>query len=682
MWFCLLNRGSTDATRHAHQLITALIKDPDQELMELLPKYKTPNKALAACPSTTTVSVLSNSNVTASPGKVKSPRMQSGSGKVVSTQPPMSIGVFVVTTTMLQAQHQANMLTTTNSRAVTAHSQVACTAAAASKHPSTAARQLFPSEKKTLASTSVAAKPVVTYTTAHTTNSMPQTSAATYTTFASKVWDGKPGNGGGKSVNTAASMSKPGTPQPVPATSSVAQTTSVMSSSPAEYSPFMTSSIFSQAQQGVWGSSQPLESRMNFASVTAGVASRPSSTPGIPVSDAEFDPNLPAKAPGYRANFNASTAPPISLSEIEGARTPAYRGSMGSLGSIQNDIDKAPGSNKPQMSPSRDDLDLLNSRAPGYKPMGLGPTPADMTAPVSVFSSVVTSVGTDREVAFGEHSRAPGYKPPISRPNQADINAFRSLPSPSHTMPNFIPSMPAGLIASTVSMYPPGLQGNYQLGQVPPRPSITPPAPATPPIQSNLNPNAPDFNITQGARGFNPNNQANFRPPLFDAQMPPGLSRYPFGHVGAGMSGLGTQVCVQGMAPPGIEQPARLYSSHPEHHTGSLSTTSTSSVGTSSRDEGSPVPQSSPVASPRSSNASSPTEQHVKSFIEERKLPRPIGTERARRNQPGLAPSAMGDMGAMGAIWASIAGNTAPGTKAQCLTESDPEISVIFYKLF
>uniref|UniRef100_A0ABM0GZC7 Ankyrin repeat domain-containing protein 17-like n=1 Tax=Saccoglossus kowalevskii TaxID=10224 RepID=A0ABM0GZC7_SACKO len=33
-------RGSADATRQAHQLITALIKDPDKELMEIMPKMK------------------------------------------------------------------------------------------------------------------------------------------------------------------------------------------------------------------------------------------------------------------------------------------------------------------------------------------------------------------------------------------------------------------------------------------------------------------------------------------------------------------------------------------------------------------------------------------------------------------------------------------------------------------
>lgn len=40
MFFVPFNRGSADATKQAHSLITALIKDPDVDIQQMLPKSK------------------------------------------------------------------------------------------------------------------------------------------------------------------------------------------------------------------------------------------------------------------------------------------------------------------------------------------------------------------------------------------------------------------------------------------------------------------------------------------------------------------------------------------------------------------------------------------------------------------------------------------------------------------
>nr|XP_042905187.1 ankyrin repeat and KH domain-containing protein 1 isoform X1 [Parasteatoda tepidariorum] len=99
------------------------------------------------------------------------------------------------------------------------------------------------------------------------------------------------------------------------------------------------------------------------------------------------------------------------------------------------------------------------------------------------------------------------------------------------------------------------------------------------------------------------------------------------------------------------------------------SSNNTPSVGTSSKDEGSPMASMSPSASPQGSNLPSPTGMNMQenpnpagTIGEDRKLPRPIGTERAQRKNPiygGVSDHTTG-------IWAfNSAGRSAaemPGT--------------------
>ncbi|XP_022247672.1 ankyrin repeat domain-containing protein 17-like isoform X2 [Limulus polyphemus] len=77
------------------------------------------------------------------------------------------------------------------------------------------------------------------------------------------------------------------------------------------------------------------------------------------------------------------------------------------------------------------------------------------------------------------------------------------------------------------------------------------------------------------------------------------------------------------------------------HRQNHRSASTTPSVGTSSKDGGSPVAVSSPSGSSQGSNLGSPTgvgtDHH--GIVEDRKLPRPIGTERAQKKNPGYGLS-------------------------------------------
>ena len=71
-----------------------------------------------------------------------------------------------------------------------------------------------------------------------------------------------------------------------------------------------------------------------------------------------------------------------------------------------------------------------------------------------------------------------------------------------------------------------------------------------------------------------------------------------------------------------------------------------------SSDDGSPVPPGSNEVSPVPSSNPSPTD-HMRVIGDDRRLPRPIGTERTMKKppmQPGF-PGGMGDAPSAGGIW-------------------------------
>ncbi|XP_077999520.1 ankyrin repeat domain-containing protein 17-like isoform X2 [Glandiceps talaboti] len=89
-------RGSADATRQAHQLITALIKDPDKELMEIMPKSKKSHSTggvstpvtitmTTVMSSKSTSSIKSSSHSTKNTTSVKSVKSSSSSKTKIST---------------------------------------------------------------------------------------------------------------------------------------------------------------------------------------------------------------------------------------------------------------------------------------------------------------------------------------------------------------------------------------------------------------------------------------------------------------------------------------------------------------------------------------------------------------------------------------------------------------------
>ena len=347
-----------------------------------------------------------------------------------------------------------------------------------------AVRALF-SEKGTNSTQDKAstAKSTVTYTQA----SMAKTKVVTSTmptTFAAKV-DNRTTSGGnpgtpkmqpklhGMGVQNSKSAPQPGKsePQPLPIKSTPGNmqgqgqqrggTTSNMSgglhmsSAPAEYSPF--NNLFSQLQERVIGKK---EDQMNFASVAAaGVVpqERPLSSGGsvpVPPKDMHSDPNLIAKAPGYKAPGQRTTSPQVN--ELEPNKAPGYKGGFSPQQSQSDPL------SEPHKSPNQ--FPGLNHI--GHGPHGHGHPGAGMN--MDAFRVPPPFIPGD----YPDPSRIPGY-----RLSAAQMNAPRSASSTPASMGGQSPK-PMDILSQF------GARDEYSM----------PNQPMTlPRIESTLNPNAPDF---------------------------------------------------------------------------------------------------------------------------------------------------------------------------------------------
>ena len=424
-------------TRQAHNLITALVKDPDKELDQILPKLKLKMPATTAAavttntatftatmwhnsmanniPTVTSSNVASNQvNVATSAASANS-KIAAVTAKTIATTKAAIVTTAATLAAMMPSQNgfanavrqQVQQLpNVVMSRANAAAAAAAiCTgvsngavqAAVPGGLPSSPKRLAAPGTASTASATSVspakgamralftdkqsgasqqqqqnsAANPksTVTYTQA----SMAKTKVVTSTmptTFAAKVDNrttttatpGTPkmqpklqgvdvGVGASQGSKTPTDRQPPmggkSEPQPLP----IKTTTPVsmqgqgghlhhhpgrgsnpgMStggaglgiSAAAEYSPF--NNIFSQLQERVIGKK---EDQMNFASVAAaGVVPPPQErqiNSGPPQHDIHSDPNLIAKAPGYKAPGQRTTSPQVN--ELEPSKAPGYKG--------------------------------------------------------------------------------------------------------------------------------------------------------------------------------------------------------------------------------------------------------------------------------------------------------------------------------------------------------------------
>ncbi|GFU39754.1 ankyrin repeat and KH domain-containing protein 1 [Nephila pilipes] len=488
-----------------------------------------------------------------------------------------------------------------------------------------------------------------------------------------------------------------------------------------QYSPF--SNMFPTVQPSVWGPKDKETSKPNFASVAAsGVTSVASQIQNSNPIQSTLTLSLPqnsetdlvvdaAKAPGYRGNLHIS---PSACSNSSASSNPqvgmSHNSNFGPIGS------------GPRSAPCTPPLGPIGPPSSVSSSARLSTPPAP-SSPPSSGPHLSRSLPESQNVTLNDLPRSlacAGLPPPhlSSQISEAlyhhqgigmssHLNRLQSYPmastlaSPGGTNTTFSQNTP---LSSVGSILPEGANnGNMQV------------------VQSNLNPNAPDFSsrasLLMAQHGppmhhiarmpSGPNNfQDNAVPPHLAAQFRPilasggginpgfplhamanaqaAINRFPF-HVPNHQqqtefnhnNAAGAMNSVSGLSQDAETMPllSMVASNYPHavpivpgsnnipHYQGmqtmmgirpnQRSSSTTPSVGTSSKDEGSPMATMSPSASPQGSNLSSPTGLNMQenpnpagTIGEDRKLPRPIGMERAQRKNPMF-----GGVSDVGGIW-------------------------------
>ncbi|GBM44967.1 Ankyrin repeat domain-containing protein 17 [Araneus ventricosus] len=487
--------------------------------------------------------------------------------------------------------------------------------------------------------------------------------------------------------------------------------TSGQSSVPLEYLPF--NSLFASKVPGpIWPLTKEKEaSKPNFASVAAsGVTSVASQIQNSNPVQSTLTLSLPqnsesdlivdaAKAPGYRGNLHIS---PSACSNSSASSNPQV--------GISHNSNFGPIGSGPRSAPCTPPLGPIGPPSSVSSSTRLSTPPAP-SSPPSAGPHLSRSLPESQSVTLNELPRSLACAAlPSHLPSQlsetlyhhqgigmsSHLNRLQSYPmastlaSPGGTNTTFSQNTP---LSSVGNLLPEGASnGNMQV------------------VQSNLNPNAPDFSsrasllmaqhgppmhhmarMPSGPNNFQDNAvphhlAAPFRPilasggginpgyPLHamaNAQAQAAINRFGFhlpnhqqqtdfnpnnatGTIGS-VSGLSQEAdtmpllsMVSGYHPPTPLVPG---SGNIPHYQGmqtmmgmrpnQRSSSTTPSVGTSSKDEGSPMAPMSPSASPQGSNLSSPTGMNMQEIPhpagaigEDRKLPRPIGMERAQKKNP------------------------------------------------
>ncbi|XP_064628158.1 ankyrin repeat domain-containing protein 17-like isoform X2 [Lineus longissimus] len=647
-------KGSADSTRQAHNLVASLIKDPDMELTEILPKTKNRPQPVGVSSSSSLqaqvpIGVFMMPVTTPQNGQVPSSHMNSlisiqsttihsvvqSSTVTQKTTLVTAGGTPVITQAWKATSSKRKMSSSSISTNINPVPSSATMIVPGSKSPSTVSRQLFPDKKGVHIVTTTTVKSIGTFTSA---SSSSKTRMVNHTPPAVSLKSDV-----NKSLNFTGkqhAMSGKVDHQPLPIKSTPGQAMHgvppTMSSSgantPGEYSPF-NSNLFSHVKDEVLGKKGDYqgENRMNFASVAAaGVVPPTGSTPPPPP---ETDPNLQAKAPGF--GMPRPSSPSSQRNEADLAKAPGYKGPMHGPPAVTTAF----------TSPS-----VLTNLTSTISSQGSIPSATLLqTAVNSMAHYSVPPISSMRSSAMDvDFAKMAGLRSGMQSSQSLSPRSGSSTPgAPS---PRTFGSMGMGM------GLPMGIGMGMGMGMEYPPSSLTPGSlrdeystphqPMTlPKISSTLNPNAPDFApdftmrffkpgmpaFMQGA-GPGPMHQAGFggTPP---GAPPQGTFPHNFGpdfNPAAMMSGF-SQSGSFPQAPGPSSRPSQFSPLPP----GNRSACTTPSVGTSSRDGNSPNPQQSAETSPLPSSSPSPTD-HLKGDDRNRSL-RPIGGERALKKPTGPA---------------------------------------------
>ena len=605
----VLIKDLAESIRQAQQLTSALIKELEKEFNELMTKFRAANAAAKAGASATTTRVKTAPVLSSAAASVAQPKVTRAATTIASSKPtqtapssgqlapvPSTVAWGAINTLIVAASSpKRTAVPTSGSKTppVTSSSVlVQQPQQQQQQQKSGAVRQLFPEATTVVApvakkavtqpsgtnsgSAAAVVKPVVSYSTAGSTTSIPTTSGAASTRTTPVVAGQNPaptkpspqqmapqvGKSSDKTSPTTSATGQQVPTQQQPATSlssqfaqlvssqaqqqttsssaTVTTSNSLVSSRPSsaspvqDYSPF--NNLFSKvAQQSMWNKEQQQGSKSskNFASVAAaGVSPVPSKTPS----------SVPSSLSS--ASHPADSGQPMHV--VDAAKAPGYRGNLTATSQSQGDMStmdlptslasSAPGTPIPSSCPIRAPVgSRLHPLTPPPRigtPPPFNPTPIQPIGPVGTRNmlSNQTSVGIPPDSIMMPPptvpSLAPGgpsavrMRPTASAgrmheqpPQQQQQQAqFDGLPMPNPFYGMSRPSGPMG-----------GGGGGENMRQAPSFPLA--PGMGGPPRYNNpslstsfsastkLNPNAPDFATRGGGSSGGP--QQGYPAPMF-----------------------------------------------------------------------------------------------------------------------------------------------------------------------
>ena len=605
----VLIKDLAESIRQAQQLTSALIKELEKEFNELMTKFRAANAAAKAGASATTTRVKTAPVLSSAAASVAQPKVTRAATTIASSKPtqtapssgqlapvPSTVAWGAINTLIVAASSpKRTAVPTSGSKTppVTSSSVlVQQPQQQQQQQKSGAVRQLFPEATTVVApvakkavtqpsgtnsgSAAAVVKPVVSYSTAGSTTSIPTTSGAASTRTTPVVAGQNPaptkpspqqmapqvGKSSDKTSPTTSATGQRVPTQQQPATSlssqfaqlvssqaqqqttsssaTVTTSNSLVSSRPSsaspvqDYSPF--NNLFSKvAQQSMWNKEQQQGSKSskNFASVAAaGVSPVPSKTPS----------SVPSSLSS--ASHPADSGQPMHV--VDAAKAPGYRGNLTATSQSQGDMStmdlptslasSAPGTPIPSSCPIRAPVgSRLHPLTPPPRigtPPPFNPTPIQPIGPVGTRNmlSNQTSVGIPPDSIMMPPptvpSLAPGgpsavrMRPTASAgrmheqpPQQQQQQAqFDGLPMPNPFYGMSRPSGPMG-----------GGGGGENMRQAPSFPLA--PGMGGPPRYNNpslstsfsastkLNPNAPDFATRGGGSSGGP--QQGYPAPMF-----------------------------------------------------------------------------------------------------------------------------------------------------------------------
>ena len=606
----VLIKDLAESIRQAQQLTSALIKELEKEFNELMTKFRAANAAAKAGASATTTRVKTAPVLSSAAASVAQPKVTRAATKIASSKPtqtapssgqlapvPSTVAWGAINTLIVAASSpKRTAVPTSGSKTppVTSSSVlVQQPQQQQQQQKSGAVRQLFPEATTVVApvakkavtqpsgtnsgSAAAVVKPVVSYSTAGSTTSIPTTSGAASTRTTPVVAGQNPAptkpspqqmapQVGKSSDKTSPTTSATGQQVPAqqqqPATSlssqfaqlvssqaqqqttsssaTVTTSNSLVSSRPSsaspvqDYSPF--NNLFSKvAQQSMWNKEQQQGSKSskNFASVAAaGVSPVPSKTPS----------SVPSSLSS--ASHPADSGQPMHV--VDAAKAPGYRGNLTATSQSQGDMStmdlptslasSAPGTPIPSSCPIRAPVgSRLHPLTPPPRigtPPPFNPTPIQPIGPVGTRNmlSNQTSVGIPPDSIMMPPPTVPSLAPggPSAVRMRPTASAGRMHEQPPQQqqqqaqfdglpMPNpfYGMSRPSGPMG--------GGGGGENMRQAPSFPLA--PGMGGPPRYNNpslstsfsastkLNPNAPDFATRGGGSSGGP--QQGYPAPMF-----------------------------------------------------------------------------------------------------------------------------------------------------------------------